>query len=136
MKKTIKVNRNDYHVIDKTQKINIDPNFLKLIKKGLVAIQDYSGIKRKPKIFYATGESENFAEYFGISKRRPKIVIYIETFKNVDANDLEKSIVTAIIHEYLHFVFDKKKMSRFLSIETEEELIERIEEDVWTKYFT
>jgi hypothetical protein len=134
MKKNLRSRRIDYGVVSVLKKKKVPSEIKKDIKRGLKAIQNYLKIKKKPKIYFSDKESENLAEYWGIKKSRPIIVIYTKSLLS-SSDDCKELTIKTIIHEYLHYFFDKKKLSKIFDISTEEELIERIEEDVWKGYF-
>jgi len=134
MRKTYKVSRTDYVVLKKIVKPKHLPKQLKkLVKIATKCIQDYTGFKKKFKIIFSREDSELYGEFLGIVKNKGWMVIYLTKIES--ETNCDEHLIRTVIHEYLHYYFAKKRLNRVFSLETEEELIERIEADVWREYF-
>lgn len=134
MRKNIRSKRVDYEVIEIVDKKSLDLQFKYNVKIAMCAVKDYLKIKKKPKFYFSVEDRAHFAEYWGTKKRRPIIVIF---FKVIEKEENPRELlIRSIMHEYLHYFFDKKRLSKIFDLESEEELVERIEEDLWRKYFT
>ncbi len=133
MRKNIRSRRIDYEVLNILNKKEVSLNLKANVKAGLIAVQDYLKFRKKPKIYFSDEERENLAEYWGTISKRPIIILFTKSIE--DCDDSREITRKTIIHEYLHYFFDKKKLSKIFDVENEELIIERIEEDIWKKYF-
>lgn len=134
MRKNIRSKRVDYEVVEIVNKKSLDLQFKYNVKIAMSAVKDYLKIKKKPKFYFSVEDRANFAEYWGTKKRRPIIVVF---FKVIEKEENPRELlIRSIMHEYLHYFFDKKRLSKIFDLESEEELVERIEEDLWRKYFS
>ncbi len=125
-------------VLELEKESNIHPIFKKSVKKALFAVQSQTGIKVNPKIIYLKSYKDNYAAYYGLSKKKkkPKIILYVESFYECESIEkMQKEIILSVIHEYLHYIVQRKKLYRLLSREEEEELVEAMTTKIYTNYF-
>lgn len=133
MKKNYQYYRVNYDVLDIIPKEQIAPFILQDVKRALKCVKDYTRFKKKVKIIFVKGRYENFGEFFGIFKKKGRIVIYLEEINNSDLPT--ENLIRTIMHEYLHFLFLSKKFNCLFDLDMEEKLIETIENELWQKYF-
>lgn len=129
MKKKICYKIEYFFVTDIQKKKDVPKEFRKAVSLGVRAAQDFLGLKVKPKILYSNSPSKNFAE--SINKRRPIFVIFLKNFEEHD----ETEIIKTAIHEYIHFYFYKKKLTKIFTLEEEEKIVVQLEERIWKEYF-
>ena len=125
-------------VLELEKKSNLHPIFKKSINKALFAVQSQTGLKVNPKIYYLKNINNNYAAYLGLTKKKnkPKIALYVESFYECESIEkMQEEIILSVIHEYLHYMVEQKKLYRLLSREEEEELVEAITIKIYTNYF-
>lgn len=129
MKKKICYKIEYFFVTDIQKKKDVPKEFRKAVSLGVRAAQDFLGLNVKPKILYSNSPSKNFAE--SINKRRPIFVFFLKNFEEHD----ETEIIKTAIHEYTHFYFYKKKLTKIFTLEEEEKIVVQLEERIWKEYF-
>lgn len=151
MKKLFKVQNKSVSFFEEkiVKNKKIPTNIKKFQKKIVKRVNKILKLKVKPKIYYNITDSHEYLGcYYCIKNKRPIIVIYLssiyksweEMMDSIPKEDctaqtakeiMQELLGRVILHEMLHYKFEKDNYCWFLNAEEEEEFVLNLEDKIW-----